>query len=298
MAGQSTNHILLIKPTSFYSNEQTAGTNLYQHSHDEKDKKELLRLALIEFHQFESLLKQNKILVTTLIGQMDCPDNIYPNWFLTFENKTMNLFSMLAENRRLEKSTDHISYLNQTYQTTIDYSDFEKKSVFLEGTSSMVLDRVNKIAYMGLSARSDEELALKWSNTCGFNLITFETITYKGKPIYHTDIIMFIGSELVVICPELIQPQYQSKVINSLKKSHEILEISKEQVLNFCGNGLEVKDTEGNLKVVMSTAAYNSYTHTQKNLLLKFYTKIIHSNLECIEKYGGGSARCMMTELF
>ena len=298
MPKQSTNHILLIKPASFYSNEQTADTNLYQHSHAEKDKNELLQQALLEFNNFEDLLKENGILVTTLIGQKDCPDNIYPNWFLTFEDKTMNIFSMLAKNRRLEKSIDHISYLNQTYKTTIDFSSFEKKSVFLEGTSSMVLDRVNKVSYMGLSARSNKELALKWAKNCGFNLIAFETISYMGAPIYHTDIIMFIGTKIVVICPELIQPQYQSKVINSLKKHHEILEISKEQVLSFCGNGLEVRDTEENYKVVMSTAAFNSYTPNQKKILSKFYTKIIHSNLECIEKYGGGSARCMMTELF
>ena len=119
-----------------------------------------------------------------------------------------------------------------------------------------------------------------------------------GEPIYHTDIIMFIGTKIVVICPELIQSQYQSKVINSLKKHHEILEISKEQVINFCGNGLEVRDTKENHKVVMSTAAFNSYTSNQKKTLSKFYTKIIHSNIEYIEKYGGGSARCMMTELF
>ena len=298
MPKQSTNHILLIKPASFYSNEQTADTNLYQHSHEEKDKNELLQQALLEFNNFEDLLKENGILVTTLIGQKDCPDNIYPNWFLTFEDKTMNIFSMLAKNRRLEKSIDHISYLNKTYKTTIDFSSFEKKSVFLEGTSSMVLDRVNKVAYMGLSARSNKELALKWAKNCGFNLIAFETISYMGAPIYHTDIIMFIGTKIVVICPELIQSQYQSKVINSLKKHHEILEISKEQVINFCGNGLEVRDTNENHKVVMSTAAFNSYTSNQKKILSKFYTKIIHSNIECIEKYGGGSARCMMTELF
>ena len=146
MPKQSTYHILLIKPASFYSNEQTADTNLYQHSHEEKDKNELLRKALLEFNNFENLLKENGILVTTLIGQKDCPDNIYPNWFLTFEDKTMNLFSMLAKNRRLEKSIDHISYLNQTYKTAIDYSDFEKKSVFLNPVSNLLTCSSKKIA--------------------------------------------------------------------------------------------------------------------------------------------------------
>ena len=298
MSRQSTNHILLIKPASFYSNEQTAGTNLYQHSNQEKDKDKILHEALIEFQHFEDLLKENGILVTTLQGQEDCPDNIYPNWFLTFENKTMNLFSMLAKNRRLEKSKNHVSFLNQTYKTTIDYSDFENDSVFLEGTSSMVLDRVNKVAYMGLSARSNEVLAQQWAKDCGFNLIVFETKSHLDEPIYHTDIIMYIGTEIAVICPDSIQSQYQSKVIDKLNKHHEIMEISEDQVLHFCGNGLEVRDADDNLKVVMSTAAFNSYTSNQKKILSKLYTKIIHSNLECIEKYGGGSARCMMTELF
>ena len=298
MPRQSTNSILLIKPASFYSNEQTAGTNLYQHSSHGKDKDKIFDDALIEFNNFEHQLKKNQILVTTLEGQVACPDNIYPNWFVTFENKTMNLFSMLAENRRLEKSESHISFLNQTYKTTIDYSDFEKDTVFLEGTSSMVLDRVNKIAYMGLSSRSNEELAQQWTNDCGFKLITFETKNHFTEPIYHTDIIMYIGTDIVVICSDSIQSQYQSQVIERLNKHHQVLEISEDQVLDFCGNSLEVRDTNDNLKIVMSTAAFNSFTASQKKTLLKYYTKIIHSNLETIEKYGGGSARCMMAELF
>ena len=298
MPRQSTNSILLIKPASFYSNEQTAGTNLYQHSSHGKDKDKIFDDALIEFNNFEHQLKKNQILVTTLEGQVACPDNIYPNWFITFENKTMNLFSMLAENRRLEKSESHISFLNQTYKITIDYSDFEKDTVFLEGTSSMVLDRVNKIAYMGLSSRSNEELAQQWTKDCGFKLITFETKSHFTEPIYHTDIIMYIGTDIVVICTDSIQSQYQSQVIERLNKHHQVLEISEDQVLDFCGNSLEVRDTNDNLKVVMSTAAFNSFTTSQKKTLLKYYTKIIHSNLETIEKYGGGSARCMMAELF
>ena len=298
MSRQSTNHVLLIRPTRFYSNEQTAETNLYQHSSQGKDKDEILNDALTEFHDFEQLLKRNQILVTTLAGQKDCPDNIYPNWVLTFENKTMNLFSMLAENRRLEKSESHISFLNQTYKTTIDYSDFEKDSVFLEGTSSMVLDRANKVAYMGLSPRSNEELAQQWSKDCGFELMVFETKNHLEAPIYHTDIIMCVGTEIVIISPDSIQSQYQSKIIDRLNKHHQVLEISEDQVLDFCGNCLEVRDTDDNLKLVMSTAAFKSYSIRQKRTLLKYYTKIIHSNLECIEKYGGGSARCMMMELF
>ena len=298
MTKQSANHFLLIKPLEFFSNDQTAETNHYQHTSQEKDKNEILEEALIEFENFERMLKHHQILVTTLQGKKGCPDNIYPNWALTFENKTMNLFSMLAENRRLEKSESHVSFLNQTYKTTIDYSDFEKASFFLEGTSSMVLDRVNKVAYMGLSPRSNEELAQQWSKDCGFELMVFETKSHLEEPIYHTDIIMCVGTEIVIISPDSIQSQYQSKIIDRLNKHHQVLEISEDQVLDFCGNCLEVRDTDDNLKLVMSTAAFKSYSIRQKRTLLKYYTKIIHSNLECIEKYGGGSARCMMMELF
>ena len=298
MAKQSTNHILLIKPVIFYSNEQTSQTNLYQQSSQEEDKNKVFYDALNEFNNFEQLLKKNQIMVTTLTGQEGCPDNIYPNWFLTFENKTMNLFSMLAKNRRLEKSDSHIAFLNQTYETTIDYSTFEKDSIFLEGTSSMVLDRVNKVSYMGLSPRSNQELAQKWAKDCGFELIVFETKNYLDQPIYHTDLIMYIGTETAVISVDSLKSQYQSKVIDKLNKHHKVIEISEEQVLSFCGNCLEVRDVNDNFLLVMSTEAFNSYSRNQKETLSKYYTKIIHSDIRCIEKYGGGSARCMMTELF
>ena len=162
----------------------------------------------------------------------------------------------------------------------------------------MVLDRANKVAYMGLSPRSNEELAQQWSKDCGFELMVFETKSHLEEPIYHTDIIMCVGTEIVIISPDSIQSQYQSKIIGRLNKHHQVLEISEDQVLDFCGNCLEVRDTDDNLKLIMSTAAFKSYSIRQKRTLLKYYTKIIHSNLECIEKYGGGSARCMMMELF
>ena len=298
MPKQSTNHILLIRPAEFFSNDQTALTNHYQHSSQEKDKDKILQEALIQFDNFEQMLKNNQILITTLEGRIGCPDNIYPNWALTFEDKTMNLFSMMAENRRLEKSELHISLLNKTYRTTIDFSNFEKDSIFLEGTSSMVLDRINKIAYMGVSARSNEELALQWANLNGFELVTFETESHNGEAIYHTDLVMYIGTNLAVVSIDSVKKDYQSKVIKGLSKSRELMEISSEQVQEFCGNCIEIKDIDNNPKLLMSSAAYEAHSVKQKQTLLKYYSDIIHSDLNCIEKYGGGSARCMVMELF
>ena len=188
MSPQSTNHVLLIKPVEFYSNEQTIETNHYQNTNNNKPRSEILNDALVEFDQFEENLLDHDIRVTTFLGQKGCPDNIFPNWAVTFDDQSMHIFSMLGKNRRLEKSENHIQDLNRTYKTTLDYSEYENKSQFLEGTSSLVLDRVNRIAYMGISPRSDEELAKKWATEHDYQLFAFETQSHTGKPIYHSDV--------------------------------------------------------------------------------------------------------------
>ena len=209
----------------------------------------------------------------------------------------MHIFSMLGENRRLEKSENHIRDLNRTYQTTLDYSKYENKSQFLEGTSSLVLDRVNRAAYMGISPRSDEGLAKKWARENDYELFAFETQSHTGQPIYHSDVMMYIGTELAVICTEAIKTG-ANNVINQLSKTHEILEISSEQLVNFCGNCIEVKDINNATNLIMSTRAYEGYKSKQIKVLNNYFNQIIHSDLKTIETYGGGSARCMIMELF
>lgn len=297
MNGQSTNHVLLIRPVEFYSNQQTIETNHYQSVDDDKPHSEILEDALIEFDNFENNLLENNIKVTTLKGQEGCPDNIFPNWAVTYDDQSMHLFSMLGENRRLEKSDKHIAFLNKQYQTTLDYSPYENQSRFLEGTSSLVLDRVNRKAYMGISARSNEELAIKWAKEQNYELIVFETQSHSGNPIYHSDVMMYIGTELAVVCSEAIKIG-ANNVINELSHTHRILEISSQQLLDFCGNCIEIKDTNNNLNLIMSTSSFEGYDSSQLNVLNEHFTKIIHSNLKTIEKYGGGSARCMIMELY
>jgi hypothetical protein len=235
--------------------------------------------------------------VTTFLGQKGCPDNIFPNWAVTFDDQSMHIFSMLGKNRRLEKSENHIQDLNRTYKTTLDYSEYENKSQFLEGTSSLVLDRVNRVAYMGISPRSDEELAKKWASEHDYQLFAFETQSHTGKPIYHSDVMMYIGTELAVICTEAIKTG-ANNVINQLSKTHEILEISSDQLINFCGNCIEVKDLNNSINLIMSTRAYEGYESSQLKVLNDYFKHIIHSDLKTIEAYGGGSARCMIMELF
>ena len=297
MNGQSTNHVLLIRPVEFYSNQQTIETNHYQSVDDDKPHSEILEDALIEFDNFENNLLENNIKVTTLKGQEGCPDNIFPNWAVTYDDQSMHLFSMLSENRRLEKSDEHIAFLNKQYRTTLDYSPYENQSRFLEGTSSLVLDRVNRKAYMGISARSNEELAIKWAKEQNYELIVFETQSHSGNPIYHSDVMMYIGTELAVVCSEAIKIG-ANNVINELSHTHRILEISSQQLLDFCGNCIEIKDTNNNLNLIMSTSSFEGYDSSQLNVLNEHFTKIIYSDLKTIEKYGGGSARCMIMELY
>ena len=297
MNGQSTNHVLLIRPVEFYSNQQTIETNHYQSVDDDKPHSEILEDALIEFDNFENNLLENNIKVTTLTGQEGCPDNIFPNWAVTYDDQSMHLFSMLSENRRLEKSDEHIAFLNKQYRTTLDYSPYENQSWFLEGTSSLVLDRVNRKAYMGISARSNEELAIKWAKEQNYELIVFETQSHSGDPIYHSDVLMYIGTELAVVCSEAIKVG-ANNVINELSHTHRILDISSQQLLDFCGNCIEIKDTNNNLNLIMSTLAFEGYDSSQLNVLNEHFTKIIYSDLKTIEKYGGGSARCMIMELY
>ena len=297
MSPQSTNHVLLIRPTEFYSNDQTIETNHYQKPDNKKPRSEILNEALIEFDSFEKNLLDHGIRVTTFLGQKGCPDNIFPNWAVTFDDRSMHIFSMLGENRRLEKSENHIRDLNRTYQTTLDYSKYENKSKFLEGTSSLVLDRVNRAAYMGISPRSDEELAKKWASEHDYELFAFETQSHTGQPIYHSDVMMYIGTELAVICTEAIKTG-ANNVINQLSKTHEILEISSDQLVNFCGNCIEVKDINNATNLIMSTRAYEGYKSKQIKVLNNYFNQIIHSDLKTIETYGGGSARCMIMELF
>ena len=297
MSPQSTNHVLLIRPTEFYSNDQTIETNHYQKPDNKKPHSEILNEALIEFDSFEKNLLDHGIRVTTFLGQKGCPDNIFPNWAVTFDDRSMHIFSMLGENRRLEKSENHIRDLNRTYQTTLDYSKYENKSKFLEGTSSLVLDRVNRAAYMGISPRSDEKLAKKWARENDYELFAFETQSHTGKPIYHSDVMMYIGTELAVICTEAIKTGADN-VINQLSKTHEILEISSDQLVNFCGNCIEVKDINNATNLIMSTRAYEGYKSKQIKVLNNYFNQIIHSDLKTIETYGGGSARCMIMELF
>ena len=298
MVSQSTNHILMIKPAIFYKNSQTIESNHYQIEGENEDIKIITIKAIKEFNDFKLELESNGINILCFEGSKECPDHIFPNWFTTFSDKTMQIFSMLAPNRRTEKTPEIISYLQKDYDLTHNYSSFEDKDIFLEGTSSMVFDRVNRIVYAGLSPRTNQNLLTEWCKEHSYELVKVQTESHTGAPIYHTDVFMFVGTDVIGICYEVIKSEYRELLKEKVSKYHTVMEISKEQILDFCGNALEAKDKEGNLYLIMSSRAHDALNHDQLNILNTFYKKIIHSDLPTIEKYGGGSARCMLSELF
>ena len=297
MSKQSTSHLFMIEPESFYSNEQTSYTNHYQEASDE-DIGEITRKALVEFHNLKDKIEAKGIQVTSLKGSKECPDHIFPNWFMTFDNKTMQIFSMLAPNRRKEKKLSMIEHLSETYELTADFSYLENKEIFLESTSSMVFDRVNRIVYAGISPRTNAVQLIIWCRNNDFELVLFETESHTGSPIYHTDVLMYVGTDIIGICFDVIKEEHVDYVKEKVNAHHDVVELTSDQIQNFSGNAIEAKNEEGELFLIISSRGFSALNQNQVNKLLNSYKEIIHSDIPTIEKYGGGSARCMLTELF
>ena len=298
LAKQSSNKIFMIEPAEFYSNPQTEDSNHYQIKNENDEKQLILDKALIEFHNFKSNLENNGVEVLCLKGIEGCPDHIFPNWFITFENKTIQIFPMNAENRRREKTSEMINKLCEIYKIQNDYSHLEIEDIFLESTSSMVVDRVNRVVYATPSPRTNEKFLNEWCDSNEFDLCSFKTVSHTGSDIYHTDVLMYVGTEIIGISFDVIDKKDRDRVMKKVSKNHKIFELTADQILNFCGNSLEVKGKNESLMLAMSSRAHSALSAEQKVFLSKYYKKIIHSDLATIEKYGGGSARCMLSELF
>jgi len=289
---QSSNSLVLVKPASFGYDEISAKTNTFQSNNNSK---KLFDLVKKEHFELTKLLDENNIAFQILNSSKECLDGIFPNnWVITYIDKTYDLFSMLNPNRRLERTKENINFLQKAYSLKNDFSTYEKDNQFLEGTGSLVLDRINKIAYMSVSKRSSVKLATHWANRRGYTLNLFSSYL-DDVPIYHTNVVMFIGSNVACLGSDLIM---ENAIEALLKKHHKVITLSKEEVMNFCGNCIEVRDRENNKILLMSSRAYSNFS--KKNLLelSSFYPKILHTNLTNIENVGGGSLRCMILELF
>jgi len=301
MANQSTNNLLMIRPVAFGFNVQTAGSNAFQKQ--DADQQAVQKKAKQEFDGFVQVLRDNGVSVTVIDDTIEphTPDSIFPNNWVSFhDNGDIFLYPMQAENRRLERREDIIRQLEDNFKANhvIDLSRYEAKNQFLEGTGSMVLDRENKIAYACLSPRTNAEVLKAFCDYIGYQAITFDAFDQNEQAIYHTNVLMAVGSKFAVICLDsIINSTEKEAVIRSLKSTgKEIIDITFDQMNHFAGNMLEVKNNLGETLVVMSQSAFTSLTEEQKTTLEK-YGKLVYADINTIETNGGGSARCMMAEV-
>ena len=287
---QSANKLALVEPSNFNFNIETFDTNVFQNDIQFNKQK-----IIEEFDNLISTLDKNKISFNILKSPKNSPDSIYPNnWVITFEDGTYDLFSMQSPNRRLERSKSNINFLNTNYSLKNDLTEYESQNIFLEGTGSLILDRVNKTAYMAESNRSNISLASKWAQLRGYDLVHFKSYIDK-KPTYHTNVLMFITDKFAGICFDSIPDS--SYLLSNIKKTHRILNLSIEQVKNFSGNALVVRNISNESKLLISSSGLKALDLIQIKFIEKYYD-ILEINIPTIEKIGGGSVRCMLLELF
>ncbi|MCF0056982.1 citrulline utilization hydrolase CtlX [Dyadobacter sp. CY356] len=301
---QSTARIMMIRPVQFGFNTETAESNEFQQrDFDHSNSEETQTKAREEFD-----LMISQLLLTGLdLHIFDDTDDVYRpdavfsnNWISFHQSGKVVLYPMMAKNRRAERRPDIIEALKKDFlvEEIIDLTHFEKEGKFLEGTGSMVLDRRYKIAYACLSPRTHPEVLEAFGDALGYEIVTFSASDENDKAIYHTNVLMCVGDIFAVVCLEAIKnPDERQQVRTMLEETNKyIIEISLEQVHQFAGNMLMVRNLKGDKFLMMSTQAYEALTETQHKILSD-YARIIHTDLSIIETNGGGSARCMMTEI-
>ena len=307
MASRLTKSILMVSPDSFAYNTQTADSNSFQNK-PEFDPETLRNKALEEFNGMTRKLTREGVDVLVLSNdtEIEVPDAVFPNnWFATYEDGTVMLFPMLSENRRLERSKDTITEVMESsgfeIKKFVDYSEFEKQGLILEGTGSLVLDRKNSAVFAIESERTCRILFDRYCDEMKIpssNRVFFHANDENGNPIYHTNVIMSIGNGFAVICSECIEQGERSEVLSKLRElGLEIIDITYKQLKNFCGNILNVKNNNGESLIVLSASAMWNFEDRQVEVLQK-YGRLVEVSINTIETVGGGSARCMMAEIF
>ena len=302
---QTASTVLMVEPIAFGYNAQTAENNYFQVEQKDAD---IQTKALEEFNNFADKLKSKGINVISVKDTLEphSPDSIFPNNWVSFHNDgKVVLYPMFAPNRRVERRTDILETLKvKGFEITEieDLSHFENQQKFLEGTGSMIFDHDYNIAYGSVSLRLDEELFRQFCQKFGFRPVVFHSYQNAGDqrlPIYHTNVMMCVADKFVVICLDCIDDELEREKVQEVIKStqKEIIEISEDQMQQFAGNMLQVQNEAGEKFLVMSESAYRSLTAQQISAIEK-YCEIIYSDLNTIETNGGGSARCMLAEVF
>jgi hypothetical protein len=305
---QTTNTIVMVRPANFRMNEQTAVNNYYQQELSGMLPASVNAKAQEEFDAF--VVKLRAVGVTVVVvedtKEPNTPDALFPNNWISFhENGDVAIYPMFAENRRFERREDVLEILEEkgfVIENVVDYSEAEEEEIFLEGTGSMILDRHNRKAYCALSPRADEELFIEFCEDFEYTPIIFtanQTVEGRREAIYHTNVMMCVAETFAVVCLDSIDDKKEKKnVLKHLKlDGKEVIAISEQQVSQFAGNMLQVKGTNDERYLIMSSSAFNSLNPNQIKAIEK-HCKILHSSLETIETCGGGSARCMMAEVF
>eukprot|EP00742_Colponemidia_sp_Colp-10_P010623 GILJ01011685.1.p1 GENE.GILJ01011685.1~~GILJ01011685.1.p1 ORF type:complete len:335 (-),score=41.39 GILJ01011685.1:149-1153(-) len=330
---QSTASLSMVEPLDFYMNEEMQSDNKFMTHPGDRSPTFIREAALKEFQAYKDVLTSHGLDITVFQSkpEHETPDAVFPNnWFSTHRDESSNegfmvTYPMKGLSRRRERRPDIVEFLNSKYPHHIDLSPLEDRAggdmngtlgsddsaAYLEGTGAMVFDRIHRVIYMSLSERADEHAAKRLIRTLalsashvphskGYELITFSSQDRNGHRIYHTNVMMAVGTRVAVVCSEAIVDVVEREtVLNRLTESdHVVVEISWSQMENFCGNVLEVKLPDDSLALVMSSRARLSFTQHQIDTLLSHYSELISSDLSTIETYGGGGARCMLAELF
>jgi len=304
---QYSSHLLMVRPSSFRKNEETAVNNYFQ-AEAGLDSKVVLRQAQSNFDAMVQQLRQARIKVTVFNEPegSDTPDALFPNnWISMHHDRRVALYPMFAENRRRERREEVLDLLEEQgfeIEEVIDYSSAEEEGLYLEGTGSMILDHENRMAYCALSERADEDLFIEFCEDFEYTPFTFsafQTVAEKRLKIYHTNVMMCVADRYAVVCLECIDDESERKQLKKyLKESGKtLIPISEAQMHQFAGNMLQVGDQDQNPVLIMSDSAYKSLTAGQIKTLESF-NPIVHPELGVIETCGGGSARCMIAEIF
>jgi hypothetical protein len=301
---QITDTILMIRPAAFDVNKETAATNFFQSTDQKINPQTIQQSALKEFNNMVELLRENDINVLVI---EDTPTPVKPsavfpnNWLNTSSEGIISVFPMYASNRRPEKREDILKLLAEKFvvKNVQDWSEFETKGKFLEGTGSMVIDHENKVIYACYSPRTDISVLEKFANANKYRAIIFFATDKNGQAVYHTNVAMTLAEDFAIVCEEAIEEEWELIAIRQLLESsgHDVIRITKEQMHSFAGNMLQVKNNKGEKFLVMSQAAFDSLNEEQKEEL-SARSNLLPIPIPVIEQTEGGSVRCMMAEIF
>lgn len=298
------NTVLMMKPACFGFNVQTAQSNYFQNPLQYLSLEEIQKRAEEEFINIKNKLINAGIQVICLYDrpQPQKPDAIFlNNWLSTHEDGTVFIYPMLTENRRAEKRTDIIDFLKYNFavNNVVDLSAFEKENIFLEGTGSLIIDRKAGKVYAALSPRTSKQLVLDVAQKMKLKPILFTATDKHNRSIYHTNVMTTIGNGFAVVCMESIKSAEERRLVaNFFKEDNiDVIEISFDQMNHFTGNLLQLVNEKGDPYLVMSSQAYSAFSK-QQILQLEKHTNILHSDISTVETIGGGSARCMLAEMF